>query len=139
MTGKNDEVFHLLRCLITMALADSVLHEAETELLGHLVRSLGQLDAEMWERAWDDVQSGMSTRSVLESVPNNERLHRFILREMVTLALADGIIAEAEHDTLAMAAAIFALEVELDRFVDWAYRAQAIAEEGDRLLEPEAP
>lgn len=139
MTGNDqDEIFHLLRCLIKMALADAVLHEAETELLEHLVRSLGPLDADMWERAWFEVQEGMSDQDVLSAVPNNPRLHRFILREMVTLALADGEIAPGEHDLLARAARTFSIETELDRFVDWAYRAHAITEEGERLLEPEA-
>ena len=139
MTGNDqDEVYHLLRCLIKMALADSILHEAETELLEHLVRSLGPLDADMWERAWFDVQGGMSDDDVLAAVPNNPRLHRFILREMVTLAMADSEVAASEHDLLALAASRFGLKAELDRFVDWAFRAQAVSEEGERLLEPEA-
>ncbi len=137
MTGPQDEVYHLLRCLIKMAVADTILHDAEFELLDHLVRSLGPLDAETWERAWAEVQGGASDEDILRAVPDNPRLHRFILREMVTLALADGAIASTEHDLLAKTARRFGLDADLDRFVDWAYRAQAIAEEGERLLDPQ--
>ncbi len=127
--------YHLLRCLIQMALADGVLADAETEVLDQLVRTIGQLDAEIWEQTWAEAQAGVEPLEVFQAVPNDDRLRRFILREIVVLARADGDVHPNEELLMALAADSFGLSHELDRFASWAARADAIFQEGEALLD----
>ena len=128
------EAYHLLRCLILLALADSVLAEAEAEVLEHSVRVVGQLDAELWERTWAELQGEVDPMLVFEAVPPTDKLRRFILREMASIAMADGEFHPQEEALINQAAATFGLSDELHRYVEWAQKAQLIFDEGEALL-----
>lgn len=130
------QAYHLLRCLIQMALADDVLADAETEVLDHIVRTIGRLDADLWEAAWIEARAGVDPALVFSEVPADDRLRRFVLRELVVLARADGEVHPKEEAMMATAANSFGLEEELARFVSWAERAEAIFQEGESLLDP---
>jgi DnaJ-domain-containing protein 1 len=136
VTAKESQVYHLERCLIQMALADDVLADAETEVLEQLVRAVGQLDADVWEQAWTEARSGIDARVVFEQVPDIDMLRRFILRELIVLAHADGEYHPKEQAMMSLAAECFGLTHELTRFVSWAARADAIFLEGEALLDP---
>lgn len=135
MAEEQPQAYHLLRCLIQMALADDVLADAETEVLEHVVRTIGQLDAELWEQAWDEARSGITAASVFGAVPPDDRLRRLILREIIVLSHVDGNVHVAEEALMALAAHTFGLESELARFRSWAARAEAIFAEGESLLD----
>ena len=131
------EAHHLLRCLILMAMADSVLHDAERRVLEQVVQTLGPIHAETWEQAWEILDEGQTTSAeVFAEVPADDRLRRFILRELVGMAMVDGHIAESELDMIQLAASTFELSDEVTCFLDWANRAQAVFDEGEALLDP---
>lgn len=135
MMDPQAEAYHLLRCLILTAMADSVLADAEAEVLDHSVRALGRVDADLWERTWNEMQrNDPSPEEVFGQVPANPRLRRFILREMAGIAMADGDFPPQERQLMAQAAAAFDLKDELERFISWAMRAQEVFEEGEALL-----
>lgn len=135
----DEEAFHLLQCLIYTAMADSVLHEAETDVLEQAARALGQVDVETWERAWSSWRGGVALEAVLSDIPQDPRLRRFILREMVSLSFADGELAAPERALLVTTADAFGLADELDDFIDWGHRAMAIYLEGEALLTEPSP
>ncbi len=128
--------YHLMRCLILTAMADSVLAEAESEVLEHSVRVLGQIDPELWERTWAELRQDVDPSLVFAEVPEDMRLRRFILREMAMIAIADGQYHAQEERLITLAAESFGLGQEVERFVAWAHGAQAIFEEGEALLSP---
>lgn len=136
---KPNEAYHLFRCLIHTAMADTVIHEAEVRVLEQVVPALGRIEAETWEEAWDVLDNGLSSTEVFGDVPDDPRLRRFILREMVAMAMADGQMPAAERDLIEQAARIFGLSDEFDRFLDWARRSYAVQVEGRTLLLACAP
>lgn len=130
------EARHLLRCLILTAMSDAVLADVEAEVLEHSVRVLGRLDSELWESTWTEIQSGaLTAEEAFAAVPGDRRLRRFILREMSSIALADRKYLPEEQELMTKAAAAFELTAELERFIDWARRAQAVFDEGEALLD----
>ena len=85
------------------------------------------------------LDNGLSSTEVFGDVPDDPRLRRFILREMVAMAMADGQMPAAERDLIEQAARIFGLSDEFDRFLDWARRSYAVQVEGRTLLLACAP
>ncbi len=134
---KTAEAYHLLRCLILVAMADSVLADAEVAVLEHSLRMLGRLDPELWEQTWAEMQEiRPDPAEVFAAVPEGDSLRRFILREMSSIAFVDGSCHPQEKLLLELASSAFGLDAELERFVGWARRAQELYEEGQALLRP---
>lgn len=130
-----NEAYHLFRCLIHVAMADTVIHEAEVRVLEQVVPSLGQVEAETWEEAWAVLDDGLSAEEVFGAVPKDPHLQRFILRELVAMAMADGQLTSSEEAQVQLAAHVFGLNDDVERFIDWAKRAYAIHREGESLLQ----
>ncbi|MEM9826455.1 MAG: TerB family tellurite resistance protein [Planctomycetota bacterium] len=103
-----------LRNLIMMAFADGTLGQREINLVADRCAQLGLSESDLHEA----MQHGLSGEASLE-IPDTEDQQEALLKDLIRMMAADGVLEESEKQLFAMAAAKMNFSTEkIHRMVD---------------------